>query len=175
LRTQAGDTPYKLSQKEGPVFSYDVKFDVLREIVAGVFLAGFVGIWAWIAIKVFRFEPTTETPQLVLSASFAAVSGALSGTVAAGTAAVLGIEVQREKGGQKTRNEAPSTRAAVAAAATASPLIIAGVCAYFFVGVLLIIAWLVKGDAAPDAVQSFALGSIGWMGGAFVAVFATDD
>lgn len=158
------------------MFSYDVTFDVLRRIVAGVFLAGFVGIWLWIAIKVFRFDPTIETPQLVLSSSFAAVSGALSGTVAAGTAAVLGIEVQKKRGaGRKAGGAGTSTGAAVAQAAAASPLIIAGVCAYFFVGVLLVIAWLVKGDAAPDAVQSFALGSIGWMGGTFVAVFATDD
>ena len=76
---------------------------------------------------------------------------------------------------KKAGGAATSTGAAVAAAATASPLIIAGVCAYFLVGILLIIAWLVKGDAAPDAVQSFAVGSLGWMGGAFVAVFAADD
>jgi hypothetical protein len=157
------------------LFSYNVEFDVLRKIVAGVFLAGFVGIWLWIAIKVFRFDPTTATPQLVLSSSFAAISGALSGAVAAGTAAVLGIEVQKKRGVKKAGGAATSTGAALAEAATASPLIIAGVCAYFLVGLLLIIAWLVKGDAAPDAVQSFAVGSLGWMGGAFVAVFAADD
>lgn len=157
------------------MFSYNVEFDVLRKIVAGVFLAGFVGIWLWITIKVFRFDPTIETPQLVLSSSFAAISGALSGTVAAGTAAVLGIEVQKRRSVKRTGAAATSTGAALAEAATASPLIIAGVCAYFLVGLLLIIAWLVKGDAAPDAVQSFAVGSLGWMGGAFVAVFAADD
>jgi hypothetical protein len=32
----------------------------------------------------------------------------------------------------------------------------------------------VKGEAAPDVVESFSIGALGWMGGAFVAVFAAD-
>jgi hypothetical protein len=142
--------------------------DVLRRIIAGAFLAGFVGVWIWIALKLFRFDPSDSEPKLVLSTAFATVSGALSATVGAGTATVLGIEVQRE------RNKRTSLRQSFAAAATKSPLIIAGVLAYLAVGALWIVAWLAKGDAAPDVVESFAIGALGWMGGAFVAVFAAE-
>jgi hypothetical protein len=38
--------------------------------------------------------------------------------------------------------------------------------------VLLIIGWLAKGDASPEVVESFAIGSLGWMGGALISVFA---
>ena len=144
-------------------------FDLLRRLVATAFLAGFVGIWVWITIKLYRFDPTDETPQLVLSAAFATVSGALSSTVGAGTAAVLGIEVQKIEQSGKT------VRQSVAMGSTSSPLIVAGVCAYMVVGALLIVAWLMNDSVAPDAVQSFAIGALGWMAGAFVSVFAAAD
>src|SRR2546428_482997 len=130
-------------------------FARLRGIVAAVFLAGFVGIWVWIAIKLFQFQPTDQTPRLVLSAAFATISGALSSSVGAGTAAVLGIKVQ------KLRSAGTPLLQSVGAAA--SPLIYAGVLAYLGVGAVLIVAWLVKDDAAPDVVQSFAIGALGWM------------
>jgi hypothetical protein len=80
----------------------------------------------------------------------------------------LGIEVQKE------RRTGRSLSKSFAAAARKSPLIIAGVLAYLAVGALVIVAWLAKGDAAPEVVESFAIGAVGWMGGAFVAVFAAD-
>jgi hypothetical protein len=144
-------------------------FDLLRKIVATAFLAGFVGIWIWIAVKLFQFEPTDETPKLVLSTAFATVSGVLSSTVGAGTAAVLGIEVQ------KIRQGGATLRRSVGEGATASPLIIAGVCSYIVVGGLLIVAWLMNDTVSPDAVQSFAIGTLGWMAGAFVSVFAAPE
>jgi len=36
---------------------------------------------------------------------------------------------------------------------------------------VLIIAWLAKGDASPEVVQSFALGALAWCAGAFASVF----
>jgi hypothetical protein len=143
-----------------------MSLDVLRKIVAGVFLAGFIAIWAWIALKLFRFDATTENPRLELNTAFTTVSGALSASVGAGTAAVLGIEVQKAK-----RSGAGLT-ASVASGATASLLVVIGVLSYLAVAVLLIGAWLDEGDAAPEVVESFAIGALGWMGGAFAAVFA---
>ncbi len=140
--------------------------DRLRRIVASVFLGGFVAIWVTIAVKLFRFGATAADPRLVLDAAFATTSGALSSIVGAGTAAALGIKVQQIKSPNQSLQASHFTQAA-----TESPLIGLGVLAYLFVGVLLIIAWLVKGNASPDAVQSFAIGVIGWMGGAFVAIF----
>jgi hypothetical protein len=142
---------------------------VVRRIVAAAFLVGFVGVWAWIAVKLFRFEPTQEMPRLVLSSAFATVSGALSGTVGAGTAAVLGIKVQQLKQGGSSFTQS------LAGSANAAPLLIAGVLAYLAAGALMIVAWLTNDAVAPDAVQSFAIGALGWMGGAFVSVFATAE
>jgi hypothetical protein len=146
--------------------SANVTLDVLRRIIAGVFLAGFVAIWVWIAIKLFRFDATTEKPNLVLDTAFTTISGALSASVGAGTAAVLGIEVQ------KVKQSGAGLTASVANGATASLLIVLAVLAYLAVAVLLIAVWLHEGDAAPEVVESFAIGALGWMGGAFAAVFA---
>jgi hypothetical protein len=143
-----------------------VTLDVLRRIIAGVFLAGFVAIWVWIAIKLFRFDATPEDPKLVLDTAFTTVSGALSASVGAGTAAVLGIEVQ------KIKQSGVGLTASVASGAVASRLVAAGVLAYLFVAVLLIVAWLDNGETAPEVVESFAIGALGWMAGAFAAVFA---
>jgi hypothetical protein len=98
--------------------------DQLRRIIAGMFLSAFVAIWIWIAIELLRFNPTAVHPTLVLSTGFATVSGVLSSTVGAGTAAVLGIQVQ------KFKNEGRGLQAAVGQATTASPLVVVGVLAY---------------------------------------------
>ena len=124
----------------------------LRRVIAGVFLFGFVAIWIWIAIKVFRFDATPEQATLELDTAFTTVSGALSAAVGAGTAAVLGIEVQKE------RRSGGGLTASVASGATASPLIVLGVLSYLAMAVLLIIAWLDEGNAAPEVVESFAIG-----------------
>jgi hypothetical protein len=128
---------------------------------------GFVGIWVWIVVKLFTFDATTEEPELVLSTAFTTVSGALSVAVGAGTAAVLGIEVQK-----KINETGASFAMRVFRGATASRLVIAGVVSYSVVGARVIIAWLDEGDAAPEVVESFAIGALGWMAGAFLSVFA---
>ena len=128
-----------------------------------------MAIWVWIAIKLFAFDPTDLEPQLVLSTAFTTVSGALSAAVGAGTAAALGIKINQEQA------KGTALSQAVASGATASPIVIAGILSYLAVGVLLITAWLVKGDASPEIVTSFAIGALAWMGGAFAGVFGASQ
>lgn len=140
-----------------------VTIDRLRQILAAVFIALFVIVWVWIAVKTFRFHATASEPKLVLSTAFVSISGALAGSLAAGTAAVLGVKVQQFKAAGVNLRGGVGT--------VLSPLIVAGVLAYLVIGLLLIVAWLVKGDASPEIVQSFSLGATAWCAAAFGAVF----
>ena len=138
---------------------------------AGAFLALFIVVWVWIALKLLRFSPTPVHPQLELGAAFTSVSGVVSGAVGATTAAALGINVQQNlKNAQGGGGASSLTEAAKAP--TNSPLIVIGVLSYLGVGLLLIAVWLAKGNGAPEVVQSFSVGALGWLAGSFAAVFA---
>jgi len=143
--------------------------DHLRLLSAGAFLALFIVVWVWIAVKLLRFSPTPIHPQLELGAAFTSISGVVSGAVGATTAAALGINVQQSL--KNTQNGATSLTEA-AKAPTNSPLIVIGVLSYLGVGLLLIAVWLAKGSGAPEVVQSFSVGALGWLAGSFAAVFA---
>jgi hypothetical protein len=140
-----------------------VTIDRLRQIIAAVFIGLFVIVWVWIAVKTFLFHATPTKPKLVLGTGFVSISGALAGSVAAGTAAVLGVKVQQFKAAGVNLRGGVGT--------VLSPLIVAGVLAYLAIGLLLVGAWLVKGDASPEIVQSFSLGATTWCAAAFGAVF----
>jgi hypothetical protein len=143
--------------------------DDLRLVSAGTFLALFVGVWVWIAVELLRFHPTPGHPQLDLGAAFTTVSGVVSGAVGATTAAALGINVQQ------TLKNAPGGPIGLSQAVkqpTNAPLVVVGVLSYLLVGLLLVVVWLAKGGAAPEVVQSFSVGALGWLAGAFAAVFA---
>jgi hypothetical protein len=143
--------------------------DHLRLLSAGAFLALFIVVWVWIAVKLLRFSPTPIHPQLELGAAFTSISGVVSGAVGATTAAALGINVQQSL--KDTQNGSTSLTEA-AKAPTNSPLIVIGVLSYLAVGLLLIAVWLAKGNGAPEVVQSFSVGALGWLAGSFAAVFA---
>lgn len=67
----------------------------LVSLIALAFLAAFVGVWGWIAVELWRFEPSDAVPTLDLEAKVVEVAGFLAATVGAGTAAFLGIEIQK--------------------------------------------------------------------------------
>jgi hypothetical protein len=93
----------------------------------------------------------------------------VSGAVGATTAAALGINVQQK---MKSTSNGEKSLAEATKAPTNSPLIVVGVLSYLAVGLLLIAVWLAKGNGAPEVVQSFSVGALGWLAGAFAAVFA---
>jgi hypothetical protein len=135
----------------------------ILKIIAGTFLALFAGIWIYVAVKLFRFDPTDETPKLVFSPEFAGVAGLVAAAVASGTASVLGIEIQKGRlaGGGATLMSAVQT----------SRFLKLGILTYFAVGVGNLLVWLKDTEVAPEMIAAFALGALGWMSGAFSAVF----
>jgi len=147
--------------------------DHLRIVSAGAFLGLFIVVWIWIAVKLLRFSPTPLHPQLELGAAFTSVSGVVSGAVGATTAAALGINVQQTM--KKNASDGSKSLTEAAKTPTNSPLIVVGVFSYLAVGLLLVAVWLAKGNGAPEVVQSFSVGALGWLAGAFAAVFAPSD
>lgn len=137
-------------------------------IVAGTFIALFAGVWIWIGWMLIRFDPNDEVRVLVLSDPLLITAGFLASTVGAGTAAVLGITVAEVK---PTNPPGTSLADSVNAKVRANPLLLAGVLIYFFVGVFILIMWLARSDQAPDIFKTFAIGILGWAGGAFSSVF----
>jgi hypothetical protein len=131
--------------------------------IAGSFLALFAGIWLYVGWKLYDFDPTVDKPKLVFSSEFASVAGFLAAAVAAGTATVLGIEIQKAQQDRRVGT--------LASAVGASALLKVGILLYFAIGLLILLLWLGDTDVAPEMVAAFALGALGWMAGAFSAVF----
>ncbi|HEX9967197.1 MAG TPA: hypothetical protein VGB06_04580, partial [Solirubrobacterales bacterium] len=107
-------------------------------------------------------------PVVSFSEAQAAIAGFLASVVAAGTAAVLGIEVQKPVEGVAQ----PTAVARLRNAVTKSDLLVAGIVVYAVVGVLILLVWFFDSNEAPEMVGTFALGALGWLAGAFSAVFA---
>jgi hypothetical protein len=135
------------------------------KIIAGTFLLLFAGMWIYVGWRLYDFDPTDEKPKLVFSPEFASVAGFVAAAVAAGTAAVLGIEIQ------KGRNGGGGGAETLANAVKTSALLQFGILLYFAVGLGILLVWLSDTEIAPEMVASFAWGALGWMAGAFTAVF----
>jgi hypothetical protein len=141
---------------------------VLR-FIAGVFLALFAFIWLWVAWKLLTFDPSETVPTLEFSDGQAATAGLLSAAVAASTASVLGIEIQKARTGTDLGVQTISN------AIQASLFLKAGIIVYLLVGVVNLLVWFFNTDVAPEMVASFALGALGWMGGAFGSAFQSSN
>ena len=135
----------------------------ILKIIAGTFLLLFAGIWLYVAKEIWQFDATDTEPVREFSEGFASVAGLVAGAVAGATAAVLGIEIQKARGA--------GGGGTLARAVGGSWLLKAGVLVYFFTGVITLVAWLKDTEVAPEMVATFVLGVIGWMSGAFAAVF----
>ena len=129
------------------------------------FMALFAGIWIWIGWKLWHFNPTPAHPKLDFSDAVVTVAGFLASAVGAGTASVLGFEIQ------KVAKNGITLAAAVGQAATSSALLVLGILLYASVGVFVLLVWLGHSEQAPDMIGAFSLGALGWLAGAFSAVF----
>ena len=69
----------------------------LLGVLALAFLALFAGIWIWIGWKLWHFSGTPHHPKLDFSDAVVTVAGFVASAVGAGTASVLGIEIQKVK------------------------------------------------------------------------------
>jgi hypothetical protein len=137
----------------------------LLGILSFAFLALFAGIWGWIAWDVWHFTASPGHPKDEFSDAVVTVAGFVASAIGAGTASVLGIEIQKVEGADKTIG------ARVGEAAAKSALLVFGILVYAAVGGFVLVVWLGHSEQAPDMIGAFALGLLGWLGGAFAAVF----
>ena len=137
-------------------------------VVAVVFLAAFVAVWGWIALELWQFEPNGDVARLDLDAKVVEVAGFLAATVGAGTAAFLGIEVQK-------RGDSLTLRTWFKEQKWRARFLAAGVLAYVVIGTIVAGFWLTTPEPTPDFVATFAWGVLGWAAGAFSAVFAAKE
>lgn len=144
----------------------DVSVETLLRILALIFLGLFAAVWLWIAWKVRDFSPTMAHPKLDLDDGLVTAAGFLGSSVGAGTAAVLGIEIKNVRAKDTTLGVTKSV-----AKATISTYIFIGVLTYAVVGLIVFLAWLANRSVSPDVIQAFAFGLLGWLAGAFAAVF----
>ncbi|HKO36854.1 MAG TPA: hypothetical protein VJU14_00625 [Solirubrobacterales bacterium] len=135
----------------------------------------FAGIWIWIGIKLLAFDATSKTPALSFSEAQVTVAGFLASAVGAGTASVLGVEIQSVQRRDAQRGQLRAMSARVGEAATSSWLLLFGIALYAVVGCFVLIVWVFNSEVAPEMVNAFSLGVLGWLAGAFAAVFRAQD
>jgi hypothetical protein len=140
--------------------------DHILQVLASVVLALFGAVWTWVGFKLLGFDPTTQHPKLEFTDAQVAVAGCLASAVAAGTASVLGIEIQKQPGSGLAKQ--------VSAAATSSPLLLFGIGLYAAVGIFVLLVWFFNSTESADMIGAFSLGVLGWLAGAFAAVFAKE-
>jgi hypothetical protein len=136
----------------------------LVRLFALVFIGLYAAVWIWIGLKLRDFTPTPTKSTLDLPNDWVSFAGFLSSTVAAGTAAVLGIEIKGQGGSGHI-----ATRAFKAALASA--LLLVGILVYVGVGLFVVYEWLRHTEEAPDLIRAFSFGVAGWLAGCYVAIF----
>ena len=139
--------------------------------LAGLVLLLFAGVWIWIGFKVLCFDSSATTPTLSFSEAQATVAGFLASAVGAGTASVLGIEIQKVRQKDAAAGQSRPLGVQVGQAAASSWLLIVGIVLYALVGCFVLIVWFFDSEIAPEMVSAFSLGILGWLAGAFAAVF----
>jgi hypothetical protein len=144
--------------------------DILKKIMlpalAVLVLVLFAAIWIWIGVELLFFD---GKPPLSFDQAQVEVAGFLASAVGAGTASVLGIEIH------KAGADEPLLAKKVGKAFAGSLLLVAGVATYAIVGVFVLAVWVFNSTVAPDMIGAFALGVLGWLSGAFTAVFRTEN
>lgn len=144
----------------------------LLPLLAAIFLALFAGIWLWIAWELWQYNPSAEEPTRAFSDAVVTTAGFLAAAVGASTAAVLGIEIQR--GMVATQGEARSLAARMGATVSKSALLVVRILVYVGVGLVNLLVWLGNSSAASDMITAFSMGILGWLAGAFSAVFRAE-
>ncbi|MGV9713229.1 hypothetical protein ACWDTI_21480 [Gordonia sp. NPDC003424] len=143
------------------------------QILASLVLILFAAVWIWIGFKMLAFHPTSSEPKIQFADAQVMIAGFLSSAVGAGTASVLGIEIQKAPTTGAT-GQAETVAVRIGHAAQDSWMLFAGIAAYAVVGIFVLLVYFAKSSEANDMISAFALGVLGWLAGAFAAVFRAD-
>ncbi len=154
----------------------------LFNIIAGVFLALFVVVWAAVLLQVGFWVPDGTGAGPRLNNAVVCAAGVLSTSLSSLTASALGFtisEVRKDQGaggsaGKDKGAEKPTALNTADVTARLSGRIVAAVLVYLVVGLLILAVWLVKGAASTDLVNAFSLSILGWIIGAAGVVFQTE-
>ncbi len=93
----------------------------ILQLIAGLVLLLFAGLWIWMGFAILKFTPTDADPVRDFTTAQITVAGFLSSAVAAGTASVLGIQIQKASGRRwSPRSAKPRARASCSSPALRS-------------------------------------------------------
>ena len=144
-----------------------MKLKYILPLLAAAYVLLFAAVWIALAVQLASFTPTPGQPTLKIDTALLTTAGFLATSVGAGTAAVLGIEIQKVKQNSPNISLAQSGSKAVANDA----LLAFGVLAYAAVGLVVLLVWLFNSKESPEIIQTFGLGFLGWFAGAFAGVY----
>jgi hypothetical protein len=134
-------------------------------------LALFAAVWIWIGFRLIFFHPARDGAVLDLTDAQVTVAGFLASAIGAGTASVLGIEIQKVQQQTETAAGRMSIGAQVNQAVGSSILLMIGIATYAAVGVFVLVVWFLNSAKSTDVIGAFSFGVLGWLAGAFAAVF----
>ncbi|TVU58591.1 hypothetical protein FQP90_20955 [Paenarthrobacter nitroguajacolicus] len=143
-------------------------------IIAAVFLALFVLVWATVLVRVGTWVPTGGADAPELNGALVTAAGVLATSLSSLTASALGFTIAEVKSeNQKAGDPNPMVRPAEVAMKLSGRVIFA-IMVYMTMGMLVLVVWLFKGQASTDLIGAFALSLLGWLIGAAGVVFQTE-
>ena len=143
-------------------------------IIAAVFLALFVLVWAAVLLRVGTWVPTGTAEAPELNGALVTAAGVLATSLSSLTASALGFTISEVK---RDNAESGDSSALVSPAQVATRLsgrVIFAIMVYMTMGMLVLVIWLFKGQASTDLIGAFALSLLGWLVGAAGVVFQTE-
>ena len=136
-------------------------------------LLAFVGIWLAIIIRswirFFAADADADPAPIELSEGLTAAAGAITTLLTARTAAVLGFTISSVASDDAQRVNPSAVTGSLNWATRLA------IYTYLGVGVIVIVNWLVLNQYAPDVLAAYALGALGWLGGAASVAFAPKE
>jgi len=144
-------------------------------IIAAVFLILFVAVWLAVLLRVANWVPVGGATAPALNGALVTAAGVMATSLGSLTASALGFTISEVKHQQsETPAGSPGASFPAEVAARLSGRIVAAIMVYMAVGLLVLILWLVKGQASTDLIGAFALSLLGWLVGAAGVVFQTE-
>jgi hypothetical protein len=143
-------------------------------IIAAVFLALFVLVWATVLLRVGTWVPTGQAQAPELNGALVTAAGVLSTSLSSLTASALGFTIAEVRRDNEQAGGPPPLVSPGEVATRLSGRVIFAIMVYMTMGMLVLVLWLFKGQASTDLIGAFALSLLGWLVGAAGVVFQTE-
>ncbi|MFJ4209728.1 hypothetical protein ACIPY2_14845 [Paenarthrobacter sp. NPDC089675] len=143
-------------------------------IIAAVFLALFVLVWAAVLLRVGTWVPTGTAEAPELNGALVTAAGVLATSLSSLTASALGFTISEVKRDNAQSGDSSSLVSPAQVATRLSGRVIFAIMVYMTMGMLVLVIWLFKGQASTDLIGAFALSLLGWLVGAAGVVFQTE-